>query len=83
MRRRNIRALALSAVLLAFAPAALAGETLTLPGCVAQALSNHPSLTAAEGTVEANKARTSLAAVAARTKVNGTAGYTLSATRRV
>ena len=51
MRRRNIRALALSAVLLVFAPAALAGETLTLPGCVAQALSNHPSLTAAEGTV--------------------------------
>ena len=78
MRRRNIRALALSAVLLAFAPAALAGETLTLPGCVAQALSNHPSLTAAEGTVEANKARTSQAAVAARTKVNGTAGYTRS-----
>ncbi len=76
MSRKKLCVLTLSACLLA--GAAFAGETLTLDQCVAIALAGHPSLAAAAGTVEANKARTSLAAVSARTKVNGTAGYTRS-----
>jgi len=77
MSRKKIIALALSACLVT-AASALAGETLTLDQCVAIALAGHPTLAAAQGNVEANKARASLAAVAARTKVNGNVGYTRS-----
>ncbi len=74
MKRRNLPAFAVVTVLL-FAAAVRAGETLTLEQCVAIALKGHPSLTAAEGALESSRARTSQAAVGARTMVNGTAGY--------
>lgn len=71
---RRMKALALTCVLFA-ARTALAGESLTLEQCIAQALSSHPSLTSAEGTVESNRAKTSQAAVDSRLKASGDLGY--------
>ncbi len=76
--KKSVRALIVSSALLALAGAAFAGEKLTLEQCVAYALASHPSLTAAQGTIERNKASASLAAVSARTKVNGNVGYSRS-----
>ncbi len=74
---RRMKALAFTCVLLA-ARTASAGENLTLEQCVAQALSSHPSLTSAEGTVESNRAKTSQAAVDSRLKASGNMGYSRS-----
>lgn len=76
MKPKTFRALAFAVTLLP--AAARAGEHLTLQACVAQALQNHPSLTAAAGTVESNRARTSQAAVSSRLRADGSAGYTRS-----
>ncbi len=73
---KNLKTLAFAAALLAAPAAARAGEKLTLDRCVAIALEGHPSLTAAQGSLESSRAGTAQAAAGARTMVNGTAGYT-------
>lgn len=74
--KKKILALTLAGSLIAFgAAAALGAEKLSLTQCVAAALQNHPSLTAAEGTVESKKAMVTQAAVSSRMKASATGAY--------
>lgn len=76
---KNLIGLRLLAVCLMMAVAGGArAEDLTLDQCIQHALSMHPDLVAAQGTVESYKAQTSLSAVGQRLQASGTAGYTRS-----
>ena len=58
--------------------AACAGQQMTLGQCIAKAIELHPSLTAAEGTIESDRAKASQQAVNSRLSASVRSGYTRS-----
>jgi outer membrane protein len=76
----NIRLIMFSTAAFLFiqSAAACAGEQMTLKQCITKALETHPSLTAAEGTVESDRAKASQEAVNSRLSASVRSGYTRS-----